>query len=158
MVDSSDEEGDKSIVFVSETKPVETTPRTERDQLRQENKDMKHRIRKLEIHIGALQKHVHEQPSVPIENIAIENGSVQHPPEYFGVNNDQSLVLIENPAVENLPIENEPVDLLPVIQFEEDIGFSMDDEWLLNQLNDINQNGNLSSLAEQMSKDLENTE
>lgn len=138
MVDSSDEEGDKSIVFVSETKPVETTPRTERDQLRQENKDMKHRIRKLEIHIGALQKHVHEQPSVPIENIAIENGSVQHPPEYSGVNNDQSLVLIENPAVENLPIENEPVDLLPVIQFEEDIGFSMDDEWL--------------------SKDLENTE
>lgn len=128
LSDSSDDEGEKSVEFISEMKPPEIFPRTERDQLRQQNKDLKHRVRKLEIHVDALQKHV--------------------------INNDQLSVPIENVATENMHVENVPDDLNEV---EPAMNISFDYEWVLNEIQEI-QNGNWSSLANIIAEDLDNTQ
>lgn len=129
LSDSSDEEGEKSVEFVSEMKPPEISPRTERDQLRQQNKDLKHNLHKLKIHVEALQQHVinNGQPSVPNENVATGNILVENAPDDFN-------------------------DIEPAL----DISF--DSEWVLNEINDIQQNGNMSLLADQLVENLDNTE
>lgn len=129
LSDSSDEEGEKSVEFVSEMKPPEISPRTERDQLLQQNKDLKHNLHKLKIHVEALQQHVinNGQPSVPNENVATGNILVENAPDDFN-------------------------DIEPAL----DISF--DSEWVLNEINDIQQNGNMSLLADQLVENLDNTE
>lgn len=124
LLSDSDEEGEKSVEFVSEMKPPEISPQTERDQLRQKNKDLQHRLRKLEIHVQALQRHV--------------------------INNDQLSVPNENVATGNA--------LDDFIEIEPAMDISLESEWVLHEIENIQQNGNMSLLADQIAGEFDNTE
>lgn len=101
LTDSSDDDLDKSVMFVSEQKPPDISPKAECVALRAENKNLKNRIRKIEIHVAALQKRV--------------------------INNEEQK-------------ENDGVD------------DSVDDEWVTNQIQQIQNDGNMTALAEEITK------
>lgn len=135
LADSTDDENEKSVVFVSEEKPPEVSPKTECDRLRKENKHLKNRMRKVEVHVEALQKHIIQQGQTSAEPIDI--------------------VPIENAATEIDPIENSPTENNPK-GISSDLNISFDSEWVTNQIGQIQDEGNLSTIAAEMAKYMEN--
>lgn len=127
LIDSSGDEHEKSVVFVGEEKPPEITPKTECERLRKENKNLKHRIRKIEIHVEALQKRI--------------------------IHNDQlSAEPIEIDPNETAPAENIS-NVVPA-----DLNISFDNEWAINQIGNIQDEGNFTMLAAELAKYMENVE
>lgn len=181
LLDSSDEDDEKSVEFVcetkdadnsvefvSETKPPEITPKTERDQLRRQNMELKHQKRKLEIHIQALQNHViNSQPYVPIENVSAENlpnenALVEDLPnedavaEILPVITAEPHVPIENALVVNVPNENAVAEILSVQNEMDMVGvehnLNFDDSWVLHEISVIQKDGDLSLLANEIAE------
>lgn len=124
--DSSDDENEKSVVFVSEEKPPELSPKSQCDALKKENKALKSRIRKVEIHVTALQKRIiDKEPQIPVEI---------------------------DPSNENdTPVEDDP----PFENITNALNFSLDPEWLNNQIEEIQNEGDFTAIAAEIAKHLE---
>lgn len=127
LIDSSCDEHEKSVVFVSEEKPPEISPKTECERLRRENKNLKHRMRKIEIHVEALQKRIIHNDQLSAEPIEIDTN-------------------------ETAPAENIS-NAIPA-----DLNISIDKEWVINQIENIQGEGNLTMLAGQLAEYLEKDE
>lgn len=162
LVDSSDEESENSVVFVGEEKPPEESPKTECDRLRKQNKDLRHRMRKLEIHVEALQKRVIDngEPSAAPINIApneiapIENAPAQN------ISNDEPFAAPINIAPIGIaPIENAPAqNNSNVLNISNCLNTLLNDEWILNQIDEIQNEGNLTLLASELAEKIEQNE
>lgn len=119
VVESSDDENDKSVVFVREEKPPEVSPATQCVKLRKENNQLQSRMRKIELNLAALQKRVREQINAPIE--------IDQPSE------NTAPIEIDEPSENEAPQSN-------------DGGMELDDEWITNQIGQIQNEGNLTVL------------
>lgn len=126
LVETSDDEQDKSVVFISEEKPPEITPRSENGNLRKENQNLKNRLRNVEIHVAALQKRVRNQ--IAGETIEID---------------DEKYEEDKNSAP---PIEIDSENVLPI---------DLDGTWLTNQIQQIEDDGNMTALAADIAQFME---
>lgn len=132
VVESSDDESDKSVVFVKEEKPPEVSPKTQCVKLRKENNQLKIRMRKVELHVTALQKRVREQ-------------TINEPIEIDQPSENTAPIEIDEPSENEAPQSN-------------DGGMELDDEWITNQIEQIQDEGNFTILASEFAKHLEDDE
>lgn len=132
LTDSSDDEHEKSVVFVSEEKPPETSSKNECVALRAENKKLHNRMRHIEVNMADLQKRINnEQPVEPAEPSEID-------------------LLSENSVSTetNAPVED-GFDGLNAIDI------SIDEQWVNEQIQQLQNDGNYTALAADIEKHLE---
>lgn len=94
LADSHDEKNDSDIVIVGEVNIADASPKTQNIALRSENEKQKKRIKKLEIHVKALQK------------IFLENAEMRATEKQVAETNENPIDL----SLSQFPINSEWID------------------------------------------------